>query len=234
MGLKRKPPTGNTRRVRSTGQNSCGVITNKAGHTVQFESFTERSFLLQLERRWDVTDYLSQPEQLQYVDVAGKAHSYTPDFKVWHTDGETSLHEVTLTKRLDLPQIQQRHAAARFVCAERGWEFQIHTEQDLPQGSELANLLALWMYRSACYAQPQMGEVIQQTLGQAQNSLYALVMHIHHLHGFEVAHIASCLYHQLWHSQVEMDWHTLLFQDAVPKPETQLWLSQKAGATWQR
>jgi hypothetical protein len=234
MGLKRKPPAGNSRRVRSTGQNICGVITNKAGRTVQFESFAERSFLLQLERKGDVRDYLSQPEQLHYVDNTGKAHRYTPDFQVWHTDGKTSLHEVTLTKRLDLPQIQQRHIAARFICAERDWKFQIHTEENLPQGSELANLLALWMYRSTRYDHPDISRAIQQALGHVEYRLYALVIHIHRQHSFSVAQIASCLYHQLWHGQIEMDWQTLLFQDAVPNPETQLCLSQKAGATWQK
>ena len=64
MGLKRKPPAGNTRRVRSTGRNLCGVITNKVGRTVQFESFAERSLLLRLDRSADVVDYLSQPEQI--------------------------------------------------------------------------------------------------------------------------------------------------------------------------
>jgi hypothetical protein len=234
MGLKRKPPAGNSRRVRSTGQNICGVISNKEGRTVQFESFAERSFLLRLDRNRDIQDYLSQPEPLQYVDPTGKSHHYTPDFKVWHIDGRTSLHEVTLTKRLDLPQIQLRHTAARLVCAERDWEFQIHTEEDLPQGSELANLLALWMYRSARYDHPEINATIQQTLEQAECRLYALVMHIQHLHGFELAHVASCLYHQLWHGQIEMNWQTLLFQDAVPNPETPLWVSQKAGVTWQK
>lgn len=234
MGLKRKPPAGNSRRVRSTGQNICGVISNKAGRTVQFESFAERSFLLQLERRWDVTDYISQPERLQYEDASGKQHTYTPDFKVWHTDSKVSLHEVTLTKRLDLAQIQERHVAAHLICVERNWEFHVHTEQDLPQGSELANLLALWMYRSTRYAQPDITQAIQQALAHAEYRLYALVMHIHHQHSFSVAQIAGCLYHQLWHSHIEMDWHSLLFQDAIPNPETRLWLSQKAGAAWQK
>jgi len=40
MGLKRKPPEANIRRVRSTGQNICGVITNKADRRVQFEVFS--------------------------------------------------------------------------------------------------------------------------------------------------------------------------------------------------
>ncbi len=35
MGLKRKPPLDNLRRVRSTGQHLCRVITNKAGHPVR-------------------------------------------------------------------------------------------------------------------------------------------------------------------------------------------------------
>lgn len=90
------------------------------------------------------------------------------------------------------------------------------------------------MYRSTRYDHPDMSRAIQQTLGHAEYRLYALVMHIEHLYGFELAQLASCLYHQLWHGQIEMDWQTLLFQDAVPNPETRLRLSQKVGATWQK
>lgn len=147
MGFKRKPPPGNVRRVRSNGQNLCGVMTNKANRTVQFESFTERSLLLRLDRTREVQDYASQPEQIRYTDNTGKSHTYTPDFKVWYTDGRISLHEVTLRCRLSNLRLQQRHVAADQVCQARGWQFLLHTEDTLPQGSELANLLALWPYR---------------------------------------------------------------------------------------
>jgi len=231
MGLKRNPPADNSRRVRSSGQNICGVITNKAGRTVQFESFAERCWLLRLERLATVRDYISQPEALAYTDESGKWHSYTPDFLVWHTDERTSLHEVSLTKRLTLPALEQRHTAAQQICKERGWTFHIHTEQDLPQGSELANLLALWMYRSHRYADDPLLENLQQAL-RGGNTLYPLVLSIYHQHQTSIAQIASNLYYYLWHGQIEMDWQQLLFQDAIPNPDTKLWLPQKAGVTW--
>lgn len=132
MGLKRKPPANNSRRVRSNGQTLCGVVTNKAGHTVQFKSFAERSLLLRLDRRADVQDYLSQPDPIPYCDPAGKSHHYTPDFKVWHTDGHISLHEVTLTVQAETSPLQHRRAAAAQFCHARGWQYQLHTETTLP------------------------------------------------------------------------------------------------------
>lgn len=224
MGLKRKPPAGNTRRVRSTGRNLCGVITNKAGRTVQFESFAERSLLLRLDRSADVVDYLSQPEPFRYTDAAGRGHTYTPDFQVWHTDGRVSLHEVTREQRLTQPRIQQRHAAATTRCAERGWTYHIHTETQLPQGSELANLLALWAYRPTRYHDVSVHNAIRTRLAGHEQALYPLVMDIHHQSGQVVPHIAGCLYHLLWHDVVQMDWSQLLFQDAVPRPEARLWV----------
>jgi len=224
MGLKRKPPAGNTRRVKSTGRNLCGVITNKVGRTVQFESFAERSLLLRLDRSADVVDYLSQPEQITYTDSSGKRHSYTPDYQVWHTDGRVSLHEVTLEQRLKQPPIQRRHAAATAACLEWGWTYHIHTEATLPQGSELANLLALWAYRPTRHGDLRVQGAFCHLLADSDQQLYPLVMRLHRQSGQSVAQIACCLYHLLWHDVVQMDWRDLLFQDGVPNPEAVLWL----------
>lgn len=230
MGLKRKPPPGNVRRARSTGQNLCGVITNKANKTVQFESFAERSLLLRLDRSSDVQDYTSQPEQITFLDHAGKQHTYTPDFQVWHTDGQISLHEVTLTDRLEKPALQQRHAAAEMLCQTRGWHYHIHTEVTLPQGSELANLLALWPYRPTVYDQPQVRQIICEELTTRDRwQLHVLVTEFAERSGLPAPRIAACLYHLLWHDILTMDWHRLLFNDAVPQPETTVWLTQHEG-----
>ena len=103
MSLKRKPPEGNVRLVSSNGRNIRGVITNKAGRTVQFESWAERALLLRLDRDPDVTDYCSQPERFAYLDRDGKSHTYTPDFKVWRRNGEVEIHEVTMSVRQTRP-----------------------------------------------------------------------------------------------------------------------------------
>lgn len=231
MALKRKPPADNTRRVHSNGQTLCGVVTNKAGRTVQFESFAERSLLLRLDRSADVQDYLSQPEPIPYHDPSGQAHSYTPDFKVWHTDGRMSLHEVTLTVRSDTPRLQQRHAAAAQFCRERGWQYHLHTETTLPQGSELANLLALWGYRPSRYTDPVIRRALFTALKTGEQRLYPLVMSLSAEHQTAPVRVATCLYHLLWHDQIGMDWQRLLFQDAVPQADTRLWLTEKAGVS---
>ena len=46
MAFKRKPPSGNVRRVISLGNNFRGVTTNKCGHLVQFESVQECKLVL--------------------------------------------------------------------------------------------------------------------------------------------------------------------------------------------
>ena len=92
MAFKRKPPPGNVRRVISLGNNFRGVTTNKRGHLVQFESEQERKLILLLERDPTVADYISQPEVLHFHDASGRQRTYTPDFKVWRTDGQIELH----------------------------------------------------------------------------------------------------------------------------------------------
>ena len=232
MGIKRKPPADNVRRVRSNGQNLCGVITNKANRTVQFESFAERSLLLRLDRDPNVQDYVSQPEQLVYRDSLGKSHTYIPDFKVWNTNEQISIHEVTITYRLDQPNLQQRHAAADRICQERGWKFLIHTEDTLPQGSELANLLALWPYRPAIYNNRQIQDRLQQQLASGDHQhLQALVINLAQQSQLTIPHIATCLYHLLWHDMLAMDWQQLLFDDAIPHPDATVWLPQTGGAS---
>lgn len=231
MGLNRKPPADNSRRVHSNGQTLCGVVTNKAGRTVQFESFAERSLLLRLDRSTDVQDYLSQPDPIPYRDPSGKSHHYTPDFKVWHTDGHISLHEVTLTVRAETPQLQQRHAAAAQFCQTHGWQYHLHTETTLPQGSELANLLALWGYRPSRYADPVIRRAVFTALKTGEQRLYPLVMSLSAACETAPVQVAVCLYHLLWHDQIGMDWQRLLFQDAVPQADTRLWLTDKAGVS---
>ena len=147
MKFNRKPPAGNVRRVRSTGRNIIGGITNKAGREVQFESWQERALLLRLDRDPAVRDYGSQPETFEYIDNEGKTRHYTPDFIVWRYNGQIEIHEVTLAKRRRSPEMRRRETIGSKICQGRGWRYVVHTEEDLPQGAELANLLALIRYR---------------------------------------------------------------------------------------
>jgi hypothetical protein len=220
MKLNRKPPPGNVRRVRSTGQNIRGVITNKAGRLVQFESWAERSLLLRLDRDPDVTDYGSQPEQFKFIDPQGQWHTYTPDFIVWRRDGQVEIHEVTLSKRRTRPNIRQREAAAAEICQTRDWRYVVHTEQTLPQGSELANLLALFRYRAtACADQAVAGAVFKQ-LGQGDPvAMPVLVTQIAHELSLPQPGVVAALGHMLWHGQVSTDLGRLIFTDNGIAPD---------------
>jgi hypothetical protein len=101
MGLKRRPPDGNVRRVVSIGGNLRYTVTGKANQTVQCESFLERKLTLCFDRDPSIRTYVSQPEQLTYLDTDGKTHTYTPDFKVWRISGEVELHEVARLLKKD-------------------------------------------------------------------------------------------------------------------------------------
>src|SRR6516225_5782215 len=108
MALKRKPPTGNIRRVAPIGNNLRYTITSKADATVQCESFQERKLTLLFDRDESIQEYSSQPERFAFTDSEGNSRTYVPDFMVWRKTGEVEIHEVTLTSRRERFGIQER------------------------------------------------------------------------------------------------------------------------------
>lgn len=212
MKFKRKPPPGNVRRVRSTGRNIIGGITNKAGREVQVESWQERALLLRLDRDPEVRDYGSQSEMFEYIDEQGKPRQYTPDFIVWRSDGQIEIHEVTVAQRRPLPEMQRREAAGRRICQARGWRYLVHTEKDLPQGAELANLLALLRYRPTAYAHSAVTEAVGRRLGAGQPVVLAwLVNQVGQELGLPEPSVVAALGHLLWHGQLKTDLGQLIF-----------------------
>lgn len=225
--MKRKPPAQNVRRVRAIDGNSRFAIVNKCGRTVQCESFQEYKLVLLLERDPEVQDYLSQPETLSFHTEHGRAATYTPDFQVWTVSGDIALHEVTLASRRSQTN-QQREAAAQRICAERGWQYVVHTETDLPTGSEFANLQLLFGFRAGCFADAaimsHLPDVLPDVLpGNTPTSLTAVVNQLQTLTGREPAQIMPTLLHQLWHGQLQTDWQQMLFQDAAPVAAARIW-----------
>jgi hypothetical protein len=214
MKFNRKPPPGNVRRVRSTGRNIIGGITNKAGREVQVESWQERALLLRLDRDPDVRDYGSQPETFEYVDEQGKTRHYTPDFIVWRYSGQIEIHEVTLAKRRMLPEMQQREAVGNKICKARGWRYLVHTEEDLPQGAELANLLALIRYRPTAHAHQAVTEAVCQQLGKGQSMVLALLIkQVAQELSLPKPRVVAALGHLLWHGHLKTDLNQLTSSD---------------------
>ena len=224
MAFKRKPPPGNARRVICLGNNFRGVTTNKRGHLIQFESEQEHKLILLLERDPTVTDYVSQPETLHFFDDSGRQRNYTPDFKVWRTDGQIELHEVTIEARRTVREsLQQREAAARAICQQRGWRYLIHTDQTLPSGYEYANLDFLAAFRASTYADTESTAWWLEQLA-AEEPVHPQSI----LAGTEADATAGSLlnglYHLLWHGILQMDWHQPFIWRGALHPAARIWL----------
>ncbi len=228
MGLKRKPPEGNVRRVTSMGLNLPGVTTNKNGHTVQFESFAERILLLVFERDKTVLDYRSQPETFEFTDQDKKLRRYTPDFKVWKADGTIEIHEVTRTERQEQLRISEREAGARKICQVRQWKYIVHTEQTLPQKTEATNLLALLRYRLKAYGHSTVIVTVLEHL--KQNSTMHLQSYAEYVaRRLDIAEpiVFTTLCHLLWHGELCADLQKLLIFDSAFAPGATVWLPKE-------
>jgi hypothetical protein len=230
MALKRRPPQNNVRRVASIAGNLRYTITNKADQTVQCESFLERKLTLRFDRDPSIRSYTSQPERISYLDTEGKSHTYIPDFMVWKTTGEIELHEVTLTSRSTHKHIQERAAATRSICKERGWLYIVHTEATLPQATEEANLLALAHYRPTAYANEDVTYLTREQLTVITSPvlLHALVTQITQTVPLQESTVVPALCHLLWHGIIETDLcHTLLFQNAALRRDIFIWYTKE-------
>lgn len=229
MNMKRKPPTGNVRRVISLGNNFRGVSTNKRGHLVQFESEQERKLILLLERDTSVVDYVSQPETLIFYDEGGRQRRYTPDFQVWRINGETELHEVTIeSRRESRKSLQEREVAARLICQERGWQYIVHTDQTLPMGFEYASLDFLSAFRAQSYIDVESSNWwLGKLKGQGQvHPKFAIIQEEQEL---KEGILLNNLYSMLWYGKVEMNWHRPFFWRGDFHPQARIWLSEEGG-----
>jgi hypothetical protein len=229
MALKRKPPTGNIRRVAPISNNLRYTITSKADETVQCESFQERKLTLLFDRDESIQEYRSQPERFAFTDSFGASRTYVPDFMVWRTTGEVEIHEVTLTERRGRFSIQEREKAARTICELRGWRYIVHTEATLPQATEEANLLALYRYRPSIYASAAVTDALHQRLkGNERQAAHFLISELAHALSLPTPTVISALCHLLWHQVIETDLTSgLLFVDAALTPSVQIWLNEK-------
>ena len=231
MALKRKPPTGNVRRVGPIGNNLRYAITSKADETVQCESFQERKLTLLFDRDSTIQEYRSQPERFAWTDADGHSRTYVPDFIVWRTTGEIEIHEVTLTERKARVSLQEREKAARKICEARGWCYIVHTEATLPQATEEANLLALHRYRPNIYANAAVTTAIGQRLNRDERkNVHLLITELADVLSLPRPVVISALCHLIWHRVIDTDLTShLLFVNAVLAPDVQVWLNKKEG-----
>jgi hypothetical protein len=210
MPLKRKPPPGNVRRVQAISNNLRYTITNKCGRIIQCESHLERKLTLVFEQDKQVVDYMSQPEELTWIDAEGKNRSYIPDFIVWRVADITELHEVTLTQRRNKPV--HREQAAEKICQMRGWQYIVHTEVTLPTDVQLVNLTTLYPFRATAYYDEHLHHHFLKRLAQSHYLSGELLVETQHEINVSLGQIYPALYHAIWHKTITVDWETLLFE----------------------
>jgi len=223
MAFTRTPPPGNVRRVVCLGRNLRGVLTNKRGHVVQFESALEHTLVLLLERDASVADYRSQPEVLNFRDAAARPRTYTPDFQVWRTDGRIELHEVTVeSRRAHRVTLREREAAAIAICKERDWRYIVHTDQTLPSGAMYANLVFLAPYRSSVHADAA-AWWLERLRDQGPRHPAAMLDGVTPV--AMAGRLLNGLDHLLWHAVVQMDWQRPLVARGAFDPAARIWLA---------
>ena len=235
MSLKRKPPSGNVRRTICLGNNFRGVTTNKRGRIVQFESEQEHKLVLLLERDPTVVDFISQPETFHFYDDKGRKRCYTPDFKVWRSDGQIELHEVTIEARREAQKpVPQREIAAQEICKQRGWRYIVHTEKTLPLGYEYVNLEFLAAFRGKSY-------ITEKITGWWMKHLNGLERYypraILSLAGSVPANppeltlnereLLNGLYYLLWHGVIQLEWHQPFLWQGDFHSNARIWHSAK-------
>ena len=226
MSMKRKPPTGNVRRVISLGNNFRGVTTNKRGHLVQFELEQERKLILLLERDPLVADYVSQPETLIFVDVKGRQRKYTPDFQVWYVNGQVALHEVTVqSRRESCNSLQEREVAAQLICRERGWQYIVHTDRTLPTGYEYSNLDFLSAFRAEAHVDIEFAAWWLEKL-RGLGQVHPRSMLSQRGQDLREDVLLNGLYNLLWHGKVEMSWHQPFFWQGDFHPQARIWVPE--------
>ena len=194
---------------------------------VQFESWLERSLLLRLDRDPRVKDYVSQPQVFRFVDDDENEHTYVPDFIVWRLDGAIEIHEVSTSHHQTREDAQRRMEAARNICQARGWQYLVHDEKDLPQGSELANLLALYVYRPFIYANAAVSQLIlEQLSSRARMSLQLLISEIIQTSQLSHSIVLAGLCHLLWHTRcgITTNLNQLIFLFGSINPAACVWL----------
>lgn len=132
------------RKVSNKGGNAIGRFPSlKLGRMVDFESLLERDYLYLLDFERDVEWFEEQPLTVEYRQD-GQDRRYTPDFHV--VRGGDFLVECKPHALVADEENQFKFRAARAWCAERGWTFQVVTDQEIRAGWRLKNVRFLTRY----------------------------------------------------------------------------------------
>lgn len=120
-----------------------------------YESRLEHDFMKLVGFDPRVSHYVEQPVRIEFIDAAGRPHTYTPDILVTYHAHQDPAQEVKpllaeIKYRKDLfknwPDLKPKFRAARRYAREQGWEFGIITEVEI-RTPYLRNVVFLLGYR---------------------------------------------------------------------------------------
>lgn len=211
MSLKRKPPAGSVRRPQVKGTNLRGVFTNKANHSIGFESEAEHALILRLDRDPQIRDYGTWPSTflVPSLDAPVKLQAYTPQCMVWRYDDIVEIHHV---RRVVGSSRTKNDELGQHLCETKGWRYVSHQAEALTTGSSFANLLALVRYRPSAYAQPNVTSlVLAHLLPGYQYKFHDVVADIAPQLDLAKPVVLAALCYLLWHGVVYTDLECLLF-----------------------
>lgn len=97
------------------------------GKEMHYRSSYEQNVYLSLESINEVVKYDVEPFSVGYY-YNGKYRRYYPDLKVVFNDGHIEIWEIKPQNQIHLAQNQAKWNACKFHCMNRGWNFQVVTE----------------------------------------------------------------------------------------------------------
>jgi hypothetical protein len=132
------------RKIRPTrGRNYRSKVSrSKSLQIVHTESLLERDFVRLANFDKKVSQIFFQPIGIRF-HYLGRRRRYFPDFLIVTTDERYILVEVKLTQFVDTNLNKAKFIAAKMLCSEKGWTFQVMTEEQIRLGHLQRNLRLL-------------------------------------------------------------------------------------------
>jgi hypothetical protein len=227
MGPKRKPPPNNERNVISLGDNIPGVMVNKCSELVQYESWQELAFCLRCERDPTVINYRSQPKTITYINKNGHKRRYTVDFQVWRSDGTIEFHEITVEERRENHEsLREREEQATRAFAELDCQYIVETDEDLPSGFELENLVVFSVFEATCNFDEERANFWREKLrGQGKVSLMPILYDLEANPDKDL--FRNTLYYMIWHGEIQIDWKRQFFWRGGLHTKIKVWIPEE-------
>jgi hypothetical protein len=150
------------RKIGYTYGSVSGVFSFRGDKGIPFESLLEKDLLSILDFNDSVSDVISQPFTLEYIDRNGKNRRYTPDFLVYFralpSEGMSTLSqkplliEVKPNEKLKKhwPEFRERYKMAARYAQENDFIFKIYDENRI-RGNDLRNIELLNRYKNLVY-----------------------------------------------------------------------------------